>query len=628
MDDIDFLVLDFDSTIVQGETLEVLAEIALSNHSERERIVAELGELTAKAMDGSIDFAVALERRIALFQADKTHLKTAIAKLKGWITPSFLEYRQVLAQFSQYIYVVSGGFYEVIVPVVELLGLAKERVYANTFVYSHDGRIVGVDLSNPLSQSDGKRRIIERLELKGKGIVLGDGISDFEAANGLSHVTFCAFTENVHRAGIVSRAEKVLANGRELFASLAKGAKLPKTRRALLLEGVHAGAGEMLEQAGFVVEQLATSLDASALSKRLDGVNFLGIRSKTRISADLLKKAAELECIGCFCIGTEQVDHKVAGSLGIPVFNAPFANTRSVVELAMACIIMLSRRAADKSAKMHAGKWDKSLAGASEVRGKVLGIVGYGKIGSQLSVIAEFMGMEVIYHDLEDKLPIGNAKAIAKLSTLLRRADVVSLHVDGRRENHRLIDAKALAMLQAHALLINYSRGCVVDISALASALKSKAIAGAAVDVFPEEPDSRQASFISELQNLPNTILTPHIGGNTIEAQESIGRFVATRAFDFIKQGSTQQAVNFPRLQIPKLSRGTRILHVHQNIPGILARINGTLSQAAINVERQFLATCEEVGYVVTDVESCPSPIMKELAKIPHTIKAWTIDSH
>jgi D-3-phosphoglycerate dehydrogenase len=399
-------------------------------------------------------------------------------------------------------------------------------------------------------------------------------------------------------------------------------ASLPGTTRALLLESVHRDAVEQLEAAGVTVETATGALDPAELEARLDGVQLLGIRSKTEVAASVLSAAPDLLAIGAFCIGTNQIDLPAASERGIAVFNAPFSNTRSVVELAIAEIIALTRRLTDKSADLHAGVWDKSAAGAHEIRGRRLGIVGYGNIGAQLSVLAESLGMSVSFYDTADKLALGNARPCGSLDQLLSTVDIVTLHVDGRPGNADMFGEAQFAQMRQGALFLNLSRGFLVDHGSLREHLESGHIAGAAVDVFPVEPKGRGDEFLSELRGLRNVILTPHIGGSTEEAQQDIGRYVAGKLRDYVVEGSTTMSVNLPHLQLPERAGTHRIVHLHHNVPGVLATINGLLADNKVNIEAQLLGTRGELGYVITDVAvDYPAGVPDELAAMPETVR-------
>ncbi|AKS42062.1 phosphoglycerate dehydrogenase [Wenzhouxiangella marina] len=391
----------------------------------------------------------------------------------------------------------------------------------------------------------------------------------------------------------------------------------------VLLEGIHERAADHIRQAGY--SSLSTrsgALDDEALIEAIEDAHFLGIRSRTHLSDELLDRAKRLTAIGCFCIGTDQVDLDAARKRGIPVFNAPYANTRSVAELVLAEIIMLMRGIPAKHMAAQRGQWLKTATGSHEVRGKVLGIVGYGHIGSQLGILAEGLGMKVIYHDIVDKLPLGNAEPVESLNVLLDAAQVVSLHVPDTELTRGLIDARALKTMRAGSHLINASRGKVVDIPALAEALRSGHIAGAALDVFPVEPSSAGEEFRSELRGMDNVLLTPHIGGSTHEAQENIALDVAAKLVRYSDNGSTMGAVNFPEVTLPDHVGARRIMHIHRNEPGVLQAINAIFSAAGINIVSQYLQTLPDIGYVVMDVEAPDTPaLVAELDRVPATIR-------
>ena len=396
--------------------------------------------------------------------------------------------------------------------------------------------------------------------------------------------------------------------------------------RALLLEQIHPDAEDVLRSAGFEVESIPRALDEDELVSRLPGVQLLGIRSKTHVTRRVLDAAPNLIAIGAFCIGTNQIDLAGATEHGVAVFNAPFSNTRSVGELAIAEIISMTRRLTEKNALMHSGVWDKSADGAHEIRGRTLGIVGYGNIGTQLSVLAENLGMRVLFYDKVDKLALGNARRCPSLEQLLQESDVVTLHVDGRADNANLFGADEFALMRPGSLFLNLSRGFVVDYGSLRKHIETGHIAGAAVDVFPIEPKGRGDEFTSELRGLPNVILTPHIGGSTEEAQQDIGRFVAGKFRDFLRDGTTAMSVNLPGLVLPRAENTLRLVHIHHNVPGVLARVNGLLAEGGVNVEAQLLGTRGEVGYVVTDSASgTTQAIVDQIRAMPETVSLRVI---
>ena len=394
--------------------------------------------------------------------------------------------------------------------------------------------------------------------------------------------------------------------------------------RVLLLEGIHGDAEAVLRRAGHEVSMVDRALDERELMEHLDGVHLLGIRSQTQVTRSVLDDAPALLAIGAFCIGTNQIDLAAASRAGVAVFNAPFSNTRSVVELALAEIIALTRRLIEKNADMHAGVWDKSADGSHEVRGRRLGIVGYGNIGTQLSVLAENLGMQVVFFDSADRLALGNARRCGTLEELLGSVDIVTLHVDGRPSNDNLFGEEQFALMQPGSLFLNLSRGFVLDYAALRRYVESGHLAGAAIDVFPNEPKSRAEPFESELRGLPNVILTPHVGGSTEEAQQDIGQFVATKLRDYASEGSTALSVNLPPVFLarqPGSEKGQRLLLLHDNTPGVLATVNGVLAEHQVNIEGQLLATRGELGYVITDVmPSAPDASLDRLRELPQTV--------
>jgi D-3-phosphoglycerate dehydrogenase len=392
--------------------------------------------------------------------------------------------------------------------------------------------------------------------------------------------------------------------------------------RVLLLEQIHSDAEAILRAAGFEVEAVGRALDEDELIARVGDVALLGLRSKTHITQRVLDAAPNLVAVGAFCIGTNQIDLDAASERGITVFNAPFSNTRSVVELVIAEIISMTRRLTEKNALMHDGVWDKSADGAHEVRGRTLGIVGYGNIGTQLSVLAESLGMNVLYFDSADKLALGNARRCTSMGELLAKSDAVTLHVDGRASNDRLFGAAQFATMPPGSLFLNLSRGFVVDYAALRAHIASGHIAGAAVDVFPVEPKGRGDEFVSELRGLPNVILTPHIGGSTEEAQQDIGRFVAGKFRDFVLDGATAMSVNLPGLALPQTPATSRLVIIHRNVPGVMATINGVLAEHKVNVEAQLLGTRGELGYVVTDVSATyTDEMLTQLRALSETVR-------
>jgi len=390
----------------------------------------------------------------------------------------------------------------------------------------------------------------------------------------------------------------------------------------LLLENVHQSAHDLIRSEGFALEAVPRSLKEDELAQKLRDVHVLGIRSKTQVTARALAEARRLLSVGCFCIGTNQVDLAAANGRGVPVFNAPFSNTRSVAELIICEVIALARQLGDRSREVHEGRWRKAAAGSFEVRGKTLGVIGYGHIGSQVGVLAEALGMRVIFYDHTSKLPMGNNRACASLAELLAAADFVTLHVPATPQTEKMIGASELALMRAGSYLLNASRGSVVDLPALAEALRSGHLSGASVDVYPDEPESNSDGFATPLRGLPNVLLTPHVAGSTIEAQEAIGREVATSLIKFVNAGATTGAVNFPQVEVPQARGAHRILNAHRNVPGVLRDINRIVSEKGANIQAQVLATDPNIGYLVMDLDQdVSSDVKKGIAALPTSIK-------
>ncbi len=620
-----YFVIDFDSTFTKVEAFDVLADISLRDHPDKVAIKKQVEEITHMGMNGGISLRESLESRLALLHAEKKHLPALVTLLKSLVSESFKRNKEFFTTYADNIYIISNGFREFIEPVVTEFGIKPENILANQFTFDDSGKVTGFDKENPLSMSHGKAEQLRRLNLPGDVYVIGDGYTDYEIKHSGLANKFYAFTENVERESVMNHADHVTPSLDEfLYLNKINTAfSYPKNRiHVLLLENVHPVAIEMMKAEGFSVETYPAGLNEDELCEKIKNVSVLGIRSKTQVTAKVLEHANRLMTIGAFCIGTNQIDLKAATKKGIAVFNAPFSNTRSVVELAIAEIIMLMRNIPDKSAKMHQGKWDKSAKGSFEIRGKRLGIIGYGNIGAQLSVLAENLGMQVFYYDREEKLALGNATKCKSLKELLALADVITLHVDGRESNTNLIGTEQFALMKKGVIFLNLSRGHVVDVKALRESILAGRVGGCAVDVYPHEPISNNEEFVSELRGLPNTILSPHIGGSTAEAQENIGNFVPLKMMDYINTGSTSNSVNFPNLTLPTLENAHRLIHIHNNVPGILAKINKVLADNEINIAGQYLKTNEHIGYVITDINKhYNKDVIKELRAIENTIK-------
>lgn len=620
-----FYIIDFDSTFVQVEALEELAAITLKGKKSKADTLAKIKDLTDQGIEGTISFTDGLQARLDLIKANRDDLEKLVKRLKKKISTSFSRNKEFFKEHKENIYLISAGFREFIVPIVATYGISADRVFANDFVFDDKGNITGFNHDNPLSRSGGKVDQLKALDLDGEIHVVGDGYSDYMMTEGAEKARFFAFTENIERDSARDNADHVAPSFDEFLYhnKLPMALSYPKNRiKVLLLENIHPNARDILTTEGYQVELLPYSLPEAELCEAIRNVHIVGIRSKTKITRKVLESAERLIAVGAFCIGTNQIDLDACQEHGVAVFNAPFSNTRSVVELVIGEIIMLMRGIPDKNAKMHQGIWNKSATNSNEIRGKTLGIIGYGNIGAQLSVLAEAMGMNVIYFDKVDKLMLGNATRCNTMRELLRKSDIVTLHVDGDPANRLIFGAKEFKQMKEGAILLNLSRGFVVDIKALADVLHSGRLRGASIDVFPKEPRSNDEPFESDLAGLPNLILTPHIGGSTQEAQEDIARYVPDKMIQYVNTGNTFASVNFPNLQLPSQQNGHRLIHLHRNRPGILAKINQILSQHDCNIVGQYLKTNEMIGYVITDIDKAyDKEVTVALREIEDTIK-------
>ncbi|MGB0525599.1 MAG: phosphoglycerate dehydrogenase [Flammeovirgaceae bacterium] len=621
-----YFILDFDSTFTQVEALDELCEIAQKNNPNRDEILAEIKQTTDLAMEGKLSFRESLEKRLSLLNANKKHIPSLISTLKSKVSTSIERNKQFFESYAGQVHIISNGFKDFIDDIVADYGIVSDHVHANTFEFDEADNIIGFDKENPLSESGGKVKVIQSLNLSdGEIYVIGDGYNDYEIKGAGFANKFYAFTENVERDIVKEKADHIAPSFDEVLYvnKLPMAISYPKNRiKVLLLENIHPNAKEVLETEGYQVELRSSAMDETELIEHIKDVSILGIRSKTHVTRKVLEHANRLMVVGAFCIGTNQIDLDACLEKGVVVFNAPFSNTRSVVELAIGEIIMLMRGIPDKNRDMHVGKWSKTAVGSNEIRGKKLGIIGSGNIGAQLSVVAEAFGMDVYYYDLVEKLAMGNATKCTTLEELLRIADIVTLHVDGRPENKNFFGEKQFSQMKDGAVFLNLARGFVVDIPALVKYIKNGKLKGAGVDVFPKEPKNNTQPFESELIGLPNLILTPHIGGSTLEAQENIASFVPNAVIKFINTGNTFNSVNYPNVQLPTLKNAHRLLHVHKNVSGVIADITNVLAKHNINIIGQYLKTNEIIGYMIVDIDKeYNQEVIKDLKAIKNTIK-------
>jgi D-3-phosphoglycerate dehydrogenase len=617
-------VFDFDSTLTRVEALDVLAEITLKSNPKKDEIIQQIIDITNLGIDGEISFTESLQRRIALLNANKADLSELINQLKKQVSSSIERNKEFFQEFKDDIYVISCGFKEFIDPIVAEYNIPSHRVFANTFEFADSGEIIGFDAKNVLSHHNGKIECLRNMHLEGEIQVIGDGYSDYVTREAGVADKFFAYTENVSRKKTTEKADHIAPNFDEFLYinKLPRNISYPKNRiKILLLENVHPDAFKKLSTDGFTVETISKSLSEDELIEKIKDVHVLGIRSKTEVTRKVIEAADKLMVVSAFCIGTKQIDLEACKENGVVVFNAPYSNTRSVVELAIGEIIMLMRSTFQRSTEIHNGIWNKTADGSREIRGKKLGIVGYGNIGKQLSILAEAIGMDVCYYDIEDKLSLGNATKMYSLKDLLAISDVVTLHVDDNAANRNFFGVNEFAQMKDGAHFINLARGFVVDIQALVAALKSGKLAGAAVDVYPKEP-AKNGEFITELKGLPNVILTPHVGGSTEEAQKDIADFVPNKIMGYINSGNTVDAVNFPNIRLPRQVNAHRFLHIHKNVPGVMAKINKILAKYDLNINGQYLSTDPKVGYVITDLDKEYNiEVIEKLRNVAGTIK-------
>lgn len=620
-----YFFIDFDSTIIRSEGIEELAAVALTSNPDRDEILAQIKAITDKAMEGRIAFGASLEERLKLLSANKDHVKKTAAILKKHITPSVARNAEFFKTHNDSIYIISGGFKEFVMPFAEQFGIHEDHIFANTFLYDKSGNITGVDKTNPMSRDQGKVNVVKSLNLEGDKYMIGDGYTDYQLKEQGLVKKFVAFIENIERQTVSEKADDIAPTFDEFLYvnKLPMSVSYPKSRiKVMLLESINNDAVKIFEKEGYSVHYYTRSMSEEELKEKIKPVYILGVRSRTQVTKSVLKEANRLLAIGSFGIGLNHIDLESAALKGISVFNAPYSSTRSVAELVIGEMIMLNRGIFDKSIKLHKGIWHKTSAGSEEVKGKTLGIIGYGTIGSHVGVLAESLGMSVCFYDIVERPVLGNAHQCESMEELLAMSDIITLHVDGRPQNRNLIGEKQFKAMKDDVIFINASRGFVVDVEALRKAVKGGKVHGSAVDVFPKEPKSNDEPFVSPLQNLPNVILTPHIGAATTQAQTNIAHFVSEKVIDYINNGNTYLSANLPNIQLPEQGSAHRLLHLHKNVPGVLAKINSVLAEHDINIVGQYLKTNEKVGYVITDVDKkYDKEVLNVLKQVPDTIR-------
>lgn len=640
------IIFDFDSTLVSVESFDLAAELALKETGkDLEKTLSKITEITNSGMNGEITLLESIAKRMEIAGVNENYLKKTGEICTTKLASGIEALIKKLQKQNVNIYIVSGGHDECIYPVSDKLGIPRENVKTNI-----------IKLKNGKLDPDGsfiksrKLSIVKNLNLDpNKTVTVGDGWTDLEIwKNGLTkHLV--AYAEFAKRKKVLRSADKIAHNVNELESYLNEIAdeitatnsspKKPiktilshtnmkglKNEKVLFLENVNQAAVDMFKKAGFKdVEVLSSAIPEEELMKRIKDVAVLGVRSRTWLKKDLFKKAKKLVAVGCFIVGVNKVDMEAAEKAGAPVFHGPFSSTRSVAELAMGFVFSLFRKVHEKNLGAHESKWLKKVDG-QEVRGKTIGIIGFSNIGSQVGMMAEALGMNVIYYDVANVLPLGNAKRMKTVDSLLKKADVVSIHVPSLPSTRGMINKDSLAKMKDGALLINTSRGDILNEEDVCAALESGQLGGLATDVYTTEPKSPKDPLESPYVKYPNALLTPHIGGSTAEAQSGIGAEVAGKLLDFLQTGKTADAINFPRLMLPPHEKTHRVLHIHKNVPGMLAAINDAFASQKINISGQYLETTKHIGYCVTDIDGeCSDDVFDQLKGIEGTVKCHVL---
>jgi len=617
-----FIMIDFDSTFMQVEALEELGEIVLKKDSDKAQTLQKIKDITNLGMEGTLSFHDSLVQRMDLLKIHRSDVEKLVKRLRKKVSVSFSRNKDFFKKYKGQIYIISSGFKDFIVPVVAPFDIEADHVLANTFTYDPQGWVTGFDRDNPLAYSKGKPKVLQQLNLDGEIWVIGDGYTDYEMVEaGIAH-KFFAFTENVLlRESLSDKAHHLTPSFDEfLYVNrMPRALSYPKSRISVLLEaGIPQEAEARFRTEGYQVAYLDGPVQQETNFKdRISEVSILGIHPGTHLDPEWVASGNRLMAIGIFGAGTASARLTKSARQGIAVFDSPNTHVRALAEMAIGQIIQLLRGTWHLPSRENPA-WTPGM----ELRGKTLGIIGYGKSGQQLSILAEALGMRVCYYDLEEKPALGNATWIPQLPHLLKEADVVSLHIDQRPENKHFIHAAALRRMPPHAVLLNGSNSDAVDLNALADALESGKLRAAALDALPASPDERQQPALQRLQAMPNALLTPGIGGDTIEARQRAAAYVPARIIEYINTGATHGSMNFPELQLPVLRNAHRLIHIHENRAGILAQINSILAEHEINILGQYLKTNTHIGYSITDIDKKYSKkVLEQLKGIKHTIK-------
>lgn len=605
-----YFIIDFDSTFTRVEALDVLAEIVLAHSARKDAVVQAIHEITNRGMNGELDFRESLTLRLDLLKANKDDIHHLGEKLKSQISPSFERNQKHLTALKDTVFVVSNGFKEFIVPVIENYGLLPENVYANTFLFDSEGNITGFDTKNPLSRNGGKSLVIKDLHLNGDVYVIGDGANDLEIWKAGYANKFYLFTENVEREKVKKEANHFASTVDEILyeLNLARSLSYPKTRiKVLLLEGVNKNASEAFENEGYQVEMVDKLLNNQELASKLKNVNILGLTSNQEISKDLLKNTKRLISLGVFSSDASKIDLEACSEYGVAVFNAPFSHVRSVAEFTLGNILGLSRATSKRK--------------GSEIRGKKLGIIGYGKVGSYLGVLAENLGMEISFFDIADKSPMGNSRKFANLDLLLNQSDFVSIHVSELPENRHFFGESFFNALKPTASILYCGNIEALKLEALYIYLEAFPSFGCSLDLNPDKLTSDSFSLLEKIKSFENVLFSAGISANTVEAEHARAEFIPEKITEYLNTGNTMGSINLPNLFVPALRNAHRLLHIHRNVPNVLARINQIFAAHHINILAQSLKTTSKLGYVVTDVDvEYPENLLDEMRDIEETI--------
>lgn len=622
-----YFIIDFDSTFIRFEALDELAEIALKDGTKKEERLKQIKEYTRQAMEGKLSFPESLQKRIELLDANKKDIDKLVRVLKRNISTSIKRNENFFKEFSDRIFIISGGFKEYIAPVVSDYNIPENHIFANTFEFDQQGRITGFDKENYLAQENGKVKQLKNIDLEGEIFVIGDGYTDYELKEAGLADKFFSFTENIERASLLDKADHITPSFDEfLFKNkLPMSISYPKNRiRAYVMDNLPDYIFEAYRKEGYQVESFSADISSFDFKDMLKNASILAVSPQLSVTHDDLLHAKRLLVIGVYGEDRGNIDTDTCLQKGIITLHAPHTNTRSVAELAMGEIIMLLRKIPSFNHDLHQGHINPQKGSLKELKDRKLGIIGYGKIGKQLSHLAEYLGMSVYFYDNLPLEGIGNAIPCEDMEELLELSDVVSVHVTDSDENKNLIDAHAFDQMKEGAIFLNLSCQKAVDQEALKEALKSKKIMGAGIDRFPVEHDLKikPGKFDSGLQNLENVLLTPHISGMTDESRDKTAEYVTQNIIKFINCGEIETSINFPDIELPPLENAHRLIHIHQDQPGMMATISNVLAEHDINVEAQFLKTNKGVGYLITDISrGYNERVINAIKQIPQAIR-------